>query len=183
MGGNKPLHKCAIIGIILLLLLPCISVGTSKPDQFSAYEIPLLDVYIEIVGNGPDVLITAIAPEYSIDYVEFYLNGVLQHTDDSEPFEWIITYPPPGMILTVKAYTHNNLLLVTTIEATEFRGIIVNLQEHEKTYTAYAIFVRTKPSEFFFLTQITLPKDYHGILTRYYVNAIFLYITKGFHFL
>ena len=178
------------MGICSLLIFPMIFISTPVPipnhrEIYSAYDLPLLTIHYEMGGNILFIVISATNPSYSIDYVEFYINDVLQFTDDAEPFEWIIPfhfYFHSGIKITAKAYTINHLILITSIEPKYYQGIITNLQEHTETYSAYAIILKTKPKKVYFLTQITLPKEYQGILRKHYIHATFFYTTHRISF-
>ena len=70
---------------------------------------PTIDLTWEAAGGlSKDIIFTATCSDADsgMDYVEFYLNDVLQNTDDSDPYEWIMTYAP-GTKFTVKAIAYD----------------------------------------------------------------------------
>jgi len=89
--------------------------GTQSPlSEFNLkidYTPPYVKLGYESVNSHPlsgkDMILTADVWDNcggGVDYVEFYLNDVLQFTDDAAPYEWIMTIPPSSCTLKVVAY-------------------------------------------------------------------------------
>jgi len=87
-------------GIIRLCYNNLVLVDIVKPDRSAVYinnrivDIPFTDPIMlkSFVKNGVAIvtgdLIIETKPLEPLSKVEFYLNGILRYTDDSEPFEW-----------------------------------------------------------------------------------------------
>ncbi|PNX46673.1 MAG: hypothetical protein BV456_11950, partial [Thermoplasmata archaeon M8B2D] len=87
-------------GIIRLCYNNLVLVDIVKPDRSAVYinnrivDIPFTDPIMlkSFVENGVAIvtgdLTIEIKPLEPLSKVEFYLNGILRYTDDSEPFEW-----------------------------------------------------------------------------------------------
>jgi len=93
------------------------------------FKIDQTKPYIELWWESPDnvnVIFTATCSDATsgMDYVEFYMEDVLQFTANSEPYEWTILWPPP---LPSKYFV---------------KGFIFGRQFDEQNVTFYALIVR-----------------------------------------
>jgi hypothetical protein len=89
--------------------------GVDNEEAENTFDInmdqtpPTVDLTWESVGGlSSDILFTATCDDATsgMDYVEFLINGVLQHTDDASPYEWILTYVG-GIKFTVTAIAYD----------------------------------------------------------------------------
>jgi hypothetical protein len=89
--------------------------GVGNEETPNSFDIdmdqdgPTIDLTWESAGGlSKDIIFTATCSDADsgLDYVEFYFNDVLQHTDDTDPYEWTMTYAP-GTKFTIKAIAYD----------------------------------------------------------------------------
>jgi hypothetical protein len=91
---------------------------------------PAIDLLWEAVGGlSDDILFTAQCDDVDsgMDFVEFYINNILQHTDDAAPYEWILTYVG-GIQFTVTAIAYDLAGNTAEDSLTSGEGVSVNVQ-------------------------------------------------------
>jgi hypothetical protein len=109
--------------------------AVGNEEAFNSFDIdmdqdgPTIDLTWEAVGGlSQDIIFTAGCSDADsgMDYVEFYFNDVLQHTDDADPYEWIMTYAP-GTKFTVKAIAYDLAGNTDFDELTSGEGLSVSV--------------------------------------------------------
>ena len=116
-----------------------------------------------------------------IDRVEFYLDDILQFTDNNEPYEWSMVWYLPYMAI--------GLILNPDItdDYVKFYALIVIISEISLSICAYAydkagnwgfdILDQPLPpnsiSGLYLFQNLTLPNDYEGYIGRFLISATF----------